>query len=262
MRAVAIPVGETTSFIRDFRVHVVRPHELQPRPADQLLSIAAEKAIEKTEWSQWRGVSHPEEAEGFLRTSQTPWYDDFRNEYFRAFGPSDHEYFYHPVACLSVVEATAPEPIRSLEVTPARLPPFFREPYVDSNIHHCYVLLHDVSEASQERADAVFRTMRETFGMEVCKMLRINSQAFTSGVRSSGPAVCLWWRQQNRVLVEGRVLVLVCTVETHCCGVCFGTCPAPSLIRAERGTTTGYVAGYPDAALGQLFGRGRQPSAR
>jgi hypothetical protein len=47
------------------------------------------------------------------------------------------------------VESSNPEPIRAVEVRPERLPALMRENYVDHNMYHYYVMLHDPAETSQ-----------------------------------------------------------------------------------------------------------------
>lgn len=41
----------------------------------------------------------------------TPWFDEYRAKYFRSLGPSPHELFEHPVACLIVTSSMDKDPV-------------------------------------------------------------------------------------------------------------------------------------------------------
>eukprot|EP00698_Gefionella_okellyi_P007453 TRINITY_DN1822_c0_g1_i2.p1 TRINITY_DN1822_c0_g1~~TRINITY_DN1822_c0_g1_i2.p1 ORF type:complete len:1420 (-),score=276.28 TRINITY_DN1822_c0_g1_i2:1179-5438(-) len=183
---VGVQIGEAMAYVRNFSVNLVRPNELTPRNPDDVLA----RVVERMDYVEGRG---------------TPWYDeDFRSQYFRFLGPSDHEFLLHPIACLSVISSADPEPVKALSVPPGRLPPLFRENFVDSNIHTCYVLVHDRREQSDAQMEAVFQKMKEAYGIQYCKLLRINSVAPSD---NAPPLPDMWVDSSARRWTETAAMV-------------------------------------------------------
>jgi hypothetical protein len=70
---VAVSLGEATSYIRDFRIHPVRPWELSARPVDHQLALAADRAVMDADWARWVGVESTEDAAPYLKGSGFEW---------------------------------------------------------------------------------------------------------------------------------------------------------------------------------------------
>ncbi|CAG9796623.1 unnamed protein product [Diatraea saccharalis] len=112
----------------------------------------------------------------------TPWFDAWRETYLEVQFPSDHEYTKHFLSCI-IVGTTEDDNIidtfNSLNqqyaqlqnVSPPKLPKWFNNGVLKS-----YLLLHDVSTVTKEKADAVFETVKQTFGAASCFMLSMNSK--------------------------------------------------------------------------------------
>ncbi|XP_028156042.1 trafficking protein particle complex subunit 8 [Ostrinia furnacalis] len=113
----------------------------------------------------------------------TPWFDAWRETYLEVQFPSDHEFTKHFLSCI-IVGSTQDENIidcfNSLNqqyaqlqnITPPKLPKWFNNGVLKS-----YLLLHDVSSMAKDKADAVFETVKQTFGANNCFMLSINSKS-------------------------------------------------------------------------------------
>ncbi|CAG4964933.1 unnamed protein product [Colias eurytheme] len=112
----------------------------------------------------------------------TPWFDAWRETYFEVQFPSDHEFTKHFLSCI-IVATTLEENIvdtynilnqqyaQLQNVTPPKLPKWFNNAVLKS-----YLLLHDNSLVSKEKAELAFETLKQTFGATNCFMLTINSR--------------------------------------------------------------------------------------
>ncbi|KAL4712641.1 hypothetical protein ACJJTC_007938 [Scirpophaga incertulas] len=112
----------------------------------------------------------------------TPWFDAWRETYLEVQFPSDHEYTKHFISCI-IVGTTYDDNIidtfNSLNqqyaqlqnIAPPKLPKWFSNGVLKS-----YLLLNDASAISKERAEAIFETVKQTFGTSNCFILSINSR--------------------------------------------------------------------------------------
>ncbi|XP_063616644.1 trafficking protein particle complex subunit 8 [Cydia splendana] len=115
----------------------------------------------------------------------TPWFEAWRETYLEVQFPSDHEYTNHFLSCI-IVGTTLDDNIidtfntlnqqyaQLQNITPPKLPKWFNNGVLKS-----YLLLHDVSAVSKDKADAAFETLKQTFGSSNCFMLSINSKSTT-----------------------------------------------------------------------------------
>ncbi|XP_013175761.1 PREDICTED: trafficking protein particle complex subunit 8 [Papilio xuthus] len=115
----------------------------------------------------------------------TPWFDAWRETYLEVQFPSDHEFTKHFLSCI-IVATTLDENIvdtynqlnqqyaQLQNVAPPKLPKWFNNGVLKS-----YLLLHDVSTVSKEKADATFETVKQAFGTSNCFMLTINSKSLS-----------------------------------------------------------------------------------
>ncbi|CAL4116832.1 unnamed protein product, partial [Meganyctiphanes norvegica] len=112
----------------------------------------------------------------------TPWYEAWRDTFLHVQYPSDHEFTKHYVACIIVVSSGSENPMEQLNrlsqyqhqqqhQTPARYPKWF-----SPNILKYFLLIHDVTAASQEKADDLLKQMGSMYGEANCHMLSINSR--------------------------------------------------------------------------------------
>ncbi|XP_059050449.1 trafficking protein particle complex subunit 8 isoform X2 [Achroia grisella] len=125
------------------------------------------------------------EGHAFEVPQSTPWFDAWRETYLEVQFPSDHEFTKHYLACIIVgtsQEENIIDCFNSLNqqyaqlqnITPPKLPKWF-----NSGVLKSYLLLHDVSSTSKEKADTTFETLKQTFGASNSFMLSINSKSTT-----------------------------------------------------------------------------------
>ncbi|KAJ0182539.1 hypothetical protein K1T71_001908 [Dendrolimus kikuchii] len=112
----------------------------------------------------------------------TLWFESWRETYLEVQFPSDHEFTKHFLSCI-IVGTTHDENIvdcfnalnqqyaQLQNVTPPKLPKWFNNAVLKS-----YLLLHDVSAVSKDKAESMFETLKQTFGVSNCFMLPINSK--------------------------------------------------------------------------------------
>ncbi|CAG5114906.1 unnamed protein product [Candidula unifasciata] len=116
----------------------------------------------------------------------TPWFESWREAFLQVLPPSDHEYLNHCLACIFVVASNNGDPLSTFtslanqqvsqqQQFPNRLPRWFTQ-----GILHYYVLLHDVVDGEQTRAEAVYQSMKATFGVQICHLLQINSRSLNT----------------------------------------------------------------------------------
>eukprot|EP00057_Strongylocentrotus_purpuratus_P020583 XP_011675057.1 PREDICTED: trafficking protein particle complex subunit 8 [Strongylocentrotus purpuratus] len=119
-------------------------------------------------------------------SASTPWYEAYRESFLQNMATSDHEFIRHFVACMLVVSTGHADPMdqfaklsqqqHHLQHTSSATHPKWLCP----NIFKYYVLLHDNSEGEEEKADAIYQSMKSTYGSHACHLLRINSRAMTT----------------------------------------------------------------------------------
>ncbi|XP_049881251.1 trafficking protein particle complex subunit 8 [Pectinophora gossypiella] len=150
---------------------------LQPTEARRQLNNAVlHNFNEKT-------VSLDLEGRKFDVPQSTPWFDAWRETYLEVQYPSDHEYTKHFLSCI-IVGTTHDENIvdtfNTLNQQYAQLqnatPPKPAK-WFNNQILKSYLLLHDVSSVTKDKADAAFETLKQTFGAGNCFFLTINSKS-------------------------------------------------------------------------------------
>lgn len=116
-------------------------------------------------------------------SATTPWFEAYRECFLHLLPPSDHEFLNHCLACMFVVSSGHTDPLGVFNTLsqqqsqqhnqfPNKLPKWFCP-----NILKYYVLLHDVVEGEQAKAETVYQNMKTTFGAHLCHLLQINSRS-------------------------------------------------------------------------------------
>ncbi|KOB71872.1 TRS85-like protein, partial [Operophtera brumata] len=111
------------------------------------------------------------------------WFDAWRETYLEVQFPSDHEFTKHFLSCIIVGVAHDDNVIDSFNelnhkysqlqnVAPPKLPKWFNSGTLKS-----YLLLHDASVISREKAEVTFEALKQTFGASNCFLLTINSKS-------------------------------------------------------------------------------------
>eukprot|EP00873_Tetraselmis_striata_P038913 jgi/Tetstr1/459177/TSEL_004623.t1 len=126
------------------------------------------------------------------QTDPTPWFTEYREEFFRMLSFSDFECYDHPAACLYVASSDCADVVRAFEGLGAadRYPPLMKAGVMDPGILKHYVLLHDSKGGNLQAAEAMLAVMRTTFGPGACHLLKINSGTGTPA--DSGAVGALW----------------------------------------------------------------------
>ncbi|KAK7505350.1 hypothetical protein BaRGS_00003512 [Batillaria attramentaria] len=92
---------------------------------------------------------------------------------------------------LSMFTALANQQLTQQQQFPNKTPRWFCQ-----GILHYYVLLHDVLDGEQARAEAMYQSMKSTFGAQICHLLQINSRSpHTLEAMRTGPSPPDPWSQ-------------------------------------------------------------------
>uniref|UniRef100_A0A3Q2PLD4 Trafficking protein particle complex subunit 8 n=1 Tax=Fundulus heteroclitus TaxID=8078 RepID=A0A3Q2PLD4_FUNHE len=113
----------------------------------------------------------------------TPWFEAYRENFFQSMPASDHEFLNHYLACMLVVSSTEAVPVEQfLKLSQEQHRIQHSGEYTDPkwfipNTLKYYVLLHDMNEGDEQRADMVYEDMKQRYGSHGCYLLKINSRA-------------------------------------------------------------------------------------
>lgn len=119
-------------------------------------------------------------------SASTPWYEAYRDCFLQVAVPSDHEFLKHYLACIFVVTSSHPDPMEQFSKLTQqqhqqqhqnanKLPKWFCP-----NVLRYYVLLHDVVDGDEAKAESMYQNMKSTYGVNACHLLQINSRPQTS----------------------------------------------------------------------------------
>ncbi|XP_069575816.1 trafficking protein particle complex subunit 8 isoform X1 [Brachyistius frenatus] len=115
-------------------------------------------------------------------TVTTPWFEAYRENFLQSMPAADHEFLNHYLACLLVVSSTEAVPVEQflkLSQEQHRIQhsgEYTNPKWFIPNTLKYYVLLHDMSEADEQRADAVYEDMKQRYGPQGCYLLKMNSR--------------------------------------------------------------------------------------
>lgn len=112
----------------------------------------------------------------------TPWFEAYRENFLQSMPASDHEFLNHYLACLLVVSSTETVPVEQflkLSNEQHRIQhsgEYTNPKWFIPNTLKYYVLLHDMNEGDEQRADMVYEDMKQRYGPQGCHLLKINSR--------------------------------------------------------------------------------------
>uniref|UniRef100_A0A7N5ZQZ1 Trafficking protein particle complex 8 n=1 Tax=Anabas testudineus TaxID=64144 RepID=A0A7N5ZQZ1_ANATE len=119
-------------------------------------------------------------------TATTPWFEAYRENFLQSMPASDHEFLNHYLACLLVVSSTEAVPVEqflklSQEQHRIQHSGEYSSPkwFIPNTLKY-YVLLHDINEGEEQRADTLYEDMKQRYGPQGCYLLKINSRTFSS----------------------------------------------------------------------------------
>ncbi|XP_060773598.1 trafficking protein particle complex subunit 8 isoform X2 [Neoarius graeffei] len=121
-------------------------------------------------------------------TVTTPWFEAYRESFLQSMPASDHEFLNHYVACMLVVSSHDPVPteqFQKLSQEQHRIQhsgDYTYPKWFIPNTLKYYVLLHDITDGEEKRADSIYEDMKQRYGTQCCYLLKINS-----GTGAAGP---------------------------------------------------------------------------
>ncbi|KAI4892506.1 hypothetical protein NFI96_018306 [Prochilodus magdalenae] len=120
-------------------------------------------------------------------TATTPWFEAYRENFLQSMPASEHEFLNHYLACMLVVssrEAVPTEQFLKLSQEQHRIQhsgEYTHPKWFIPNTLKYYVLLHDISDGDEQRADSVYEDMKQRYGTQGCYLLKINSRTAAAG---------------------------------------------------------------------------------
>uniref|UniRef100_A0A671LI97 Trafficking protein particle complex 8 n=1 Tax=Sinocyclocheilus anshuiensis TaxID=1608454 RepID=A0A671LI97_9TELE len=126
-------------------------------------------------------------------TATTPWFETYRENFLQSMPASEHEFLNHYLACMLVVsscEAVPTEQFLKLSQEQHRIQhsgEYTHPKWFIPNTLKYYVLLHDISEGDEQRADSVYEDMKQRYGTQGCYLLKINSRSGRTGADEQMP---------------------------------------------------------------------------
>uniref|UniRef100_A0A8C2A462 Trafficking protein particle complex 8 n=1 Tax=Cyprinus carpio TaxID=7962 RepID=A0A8C2A462_CYPCA len=156
-------------------------------------------------------------------SATTPWFETYRENFLQSMPASEHEFLNHYLACMLVVssrEAVPTEQFLKLSQEQHRIQhsgEYTHPKWFIPNTLKYYVLLHDISEGDEQRADSVYEDMKQRYGTQGCYLLKINSRSGSTGADEQMPDP--WSQYLHKTSIHNPVNVpLVFTdgiSETH-----------------------------------------------
>ncbi|XP_067086412.1 trafficking protein particle complex subunit 8 isoform X2 [Osmerus mordax] len=126
-------------------------------------------------------------------SATTPWFEAYRESFLQSMPASDHEFLNHYLACLLVVSSSEAVPVEqflklSQEQHRVQHSGEYTNPkwFIPNTLKY-YVLLHDMSEGDEQRADSVYEDMKQRYGPTGCYLLKVNSRRATAGADEQIP---------------------------------------------------------------------------
>ncbi|KAL1475867.1 hypothetical protein MTO96_019091 [Rhipicephalus appendiculatus] len=113
-----------------------------------------------------------------LVSTSTPWFYSYRDAFFRVLPPLEHDFTRHFLACIFVVSSEHGSPEEELEKMAQGHQAGLSEGSQRWFFPQClkyYLLLHDVSQGNQAKAEASFQSLKRNYGANSCHLLQMNS---------------------------------------------------------------------------------------
>lgn len=183
--------------VPDFQVRFLDMTELRaggfanPKVVQQLAGVVS--GCSTNEERRYGALPFRDRSEipAFLRecTSFIPWFHHYRTTFLQSMGLSEHEFFDHPVACITVAtvqNVTDTPAIYDQLYNPQQPPPLLQEEYIDQNLFVMRVLLDDGKE-DRRLVDTRLSKMKTQYGPGNCFVLRMTSLNPAGSGNPNGP---------------------------------------------------------------------------
>uniref|UniRef100_A0A8C1PI10 Trafficking protein particle complex 8 n=1 Tax=Cyprinus carpio TaxID=7962 RepID=A0A8C1PI10_CYPCA len=151
-------------------------------------------------------------------TATTPWFETYRENFLQSMPASEHEFLNHYLACMLVVsscEAVPTEQFLKLSQEQHRIQhsgEYTHPKWFIPNTLKYYVLLHDISEGDEQRADSVYEDMKQRYGTQGCYLLKINSRSGSTGADEQMPDP--WSQYLHKTSIHNPVSATT-SLQTH-----------------------------------------------
>ncbi|XP_010896143.2 trafficking protein particle complex subunit 8 isoform X2 [Esox lucius] len=126
-------------------------------------------------------------------SATTPWFEAYRETFLQSMPAADHEFLNHYLACLLVVSSSEAVPVEKflkLSQEQHRIQhsgEYTNPKWFIPNTLKYYVLLHDMSQGDEHRADSVYEDMKQRYGAQGCYLLKVNSRTAAAGADEQIP---------------------------------------------------------------------------
>ncbi|KAM3876034.1 trafficking protein particle complex subunit 8 [Diretmus argenteus] len=152
-------------------------------------------------------------------TATTPWFEAYRENFLQSMPASDHEFLNHYLACLLVVSSSEAVPVEQflkLSQEQHRIQhsgEYTNPKWFIPNTLKYYVLLHDMSEDEEQRADAVYEDMKQRYGAQGCYLLKVNSRTASAEADEQIPDP--WSQYLHRNNIHSQVSSTVLPLHSY-----------------------------------------------
>uniref|UniRef100_A0A8C7HJS3 Trafficking protein particle complex subunit 8 n=1 Tax=Oncorhynchus kisutch TaxID=8019 RepID=A0A8C7HJS3_ONCKI len=152
-------------------------------------------------------------------TATTPWFEAYRESFLQSMPASDHEFLNHYLACLLVVSSSEAVPVEKflkLSQEQHRIQhsgEYTNPKWFIPNTLKYYVLLHDMSQGDEQRADSVYEDMKQRYGAQGCYLLKVNSRTAAAGADEQIPDP--WSQYLHKSSLQTPVVVNNTAVENN-----------------------------------------------
>ncbi|CAL1268042.1 unnamed protein product [Larinioides sclopetarius] len=110
--------------------------------------------------------------------ASTPWFEAYREVFFQVTSSPEHEFVHNYLSCIFVVSSSHQDPLSQINELSQQLTQHqntHSSRWFFSYVFTYYLLLHDVSSDDLGKAEAVYQSMKSSFGATSCHLLQINS---------------------------------------------------------------------------------------
>nr|XP_042908090.1 trafficking protein particle complex subunit 8 isoform X2 [Parasteatoda tepidariorum] len=119
--------------------------------------------------------------------STTPWFEAYREVFFQVTSSPEHEFIHNYLSCIFVVSSSHQDPLSQINELSQQLIQYQQSSHNSrwffTQVLTYYLLVHDVSSEDLAKAEAVYQSMKSSFGSTSCHLLQINST--TGAVQSA-----------------------------------------------------------------------------
>ncbi|XP_048577205.1 trafficking protein particle complex subunit 8 isoform X2 [Nematostella vectensis] len=166
----------TTHTVKNWKLRLLEMSA--PHPPQHVINKLLNEVVLRTQPLKSDSTCYTPE---FQAKASTPWFEAYRDCFIQLLKTSDHEFIRHFLACVFVVSSHHPDPMNafatmtSKQLDQQQSSHNSHVKWFGTGVFKYYVLIHDVCEGVESKADAVYQSMKSVYGLQACHMLHINS---------------------------------------------------------------------------------------